>query len=202
MVKAGHWSFSGKAEKGAGGRNPSEKHKSEDLRKRILRLLRVMGDAFVAEKRLRHPFWVPQYFIFRRNVKMKKLLAILLTLAMVFSLSACSFAAVKQEESIPEKETQALKSFTVTVVHADGTQKEFSYETDEKYVGSVLEKAGLIKGENGPYGMMVTQVDGEVIEDTNKAYWAIYEGEEYAMQGIDTTPVKDGQVYKLVYTLV
>lgn len=133
---------------------------------------------------------------------MKKLLAILLTLALMLSLAACSFVAIKQEETIPEKETQALKKFTVVVVHADGTEKKFSYETDEKFVGAVLEQAGLIKGENGQFGMMVTEVDGEIIEDMNKAYWAIYEGEEYAMQGIDTTPVVDGQVYKLVYTLV
>ena len=133
---------------------------------------------------------------------MKKLLAILLTLAMVLSMAACSFVAVKQEESIPEKETKAQNKFTVTVVHADGTSKDFTYETDEKFVGKVLLDEGLIAGEDGPYGLMITEVDGEKIEDTNKAYWAIFEGEEYAMQGIDTTPVVDGQVYKLVYTLV
>ena len=133
---------------------------------------------------------------------MKKLFAMLLTLALVLSMAACSFVAVKQEQTIPEKETQATQKFTVVVVHADGTQKEFSYETDEKFVGPVLEKAGLIKGENGQFGMMIWEVDGEKIEDSNKAYWAIYEGEEYAMQGIDTTPVKDGQVYKLVYELI
>ena len=133
---------------------------------------------------------------------MKKLLAILLTLAMVLSMAACSFVAVKQEESIPEKETKTQNKFTVTVVHADGTSKDFTYETDEKFVGKVLLDEGLIAGEDGPYGLMITEVDGEKIEDTNKAYWAIFEGEEYAMQGIDTTPVVDGQVYKLVYTLV
>lgn len=133
---------------------------------------------------------------------MKKLLAILLTLAMVLSMAACSFVAVKPEESVPEKETQAPKKFTVTVVHADGTSKDFTFETDEEFVGKVLLDEGLIAGEDGPYGLMITQVDGEKIQDTNKAYWAIFEGEEYAMQGIDTTPVVDGQVYKLVYTLV
>ena len=28
----------------------------------------------------------------------------------------------------------------------------------------------------------------------------VYEGEEYALQGIDTTPIVDGAIYKLVYT--
>ncbi len=130
---------------------------------------------------------------------MKKLLAMLLAMVMVLSLAACAAGGADQTEG---SETVALKKFTVTVVHADGTSKDFTYETDEEFVGAVLIKAGLIKGEDGPYGLMITEADGEKIEDTNKAYWAIYEGEEYAMQGIDTTPVVDGQVYKLEYTLV
>ena len=49
--------------------------------------------------------------------------------------------------------------------------------------------------------MEITEVDGEkAIYNEDKAYWAVYEGEEYAMQGIDTTPVKEGATYKLVYT--
>jgi len=134
---------------------------------------------------------------------MKKLLAILLALVMVLSMTACALGGADQTEgSSDQTETNALKKFTVTVVHADGTSKDFSYETDEEFVGTVLLAEGLISGEDGPYGLMITQVDGEKIEDTNKAYWAIFEGEEYAMQGIDTTPVVDGQVYKLEYTLV
>lgn len=128
---------------------------------------------------------------------MKKLAALFLAILMVFSLVACT-AGPKETEAAGED----LKKFTVIVVHADGTSKEFSYETKEAYVGSVLMEDGLISGEEGPYGLMITQVDGEKIEDTNKAYWAIYEGDEYAMQGIDTTPVVDGQTYKLEYTLV
>jgi hypothetical protein len=49
--------------------------------------------------------------------------------------------------------------------------------------------------------MEITEVDGQkAVYAENKAYWAVYEGEEYAMQGIDTTPVVDGRTYKLVYT--
>jgi hypothetical protein len=132
---------------------------------------------------------------------MKKLLALLLTLALMLSLAAC--VSTKPAETIPEKpgETKAMKTFTVTVVHADGTSKEFSYETDKEYVGPVLTEAGLIKGNDGPYGLEITHVDGEqAIYNTDKAYWSLYEGEEYALQGIDTTPVVDGGTYKLVYT--
>lgn len=96
---------------------------------------------------------------------------------------------------------EGMKSFTVTVVHADGTSKDFQYKSAEEYLGPVLIKEGLIEGEEGQYGLMVNVVDAEkAVYEEDNAYWALYEGEEYAMQGIDTTPVVDGGVYKLVYT--
>ena len=97
---------------------------------------------------------------------------------------------------------QGAKTITVTVVHKDGTSKNFTYHTDEEYVGAVVTKAGLITGEQGDFGMYIKVVDGEsAVYEIDKAYWAFYEGEEYAMQGIDLTPAIDGGVYKLVYTL-
>ena len=127
---------------------------------------------------------------------MKKLLAIVMCVVMLLSLAACG---AKQEET-PETGAEKM-SFTVIVVHKDGTEKTFSYETNEKYVGPVLEADGLLKGNEGPYGMEITEVDGEkAVYSEDGAYWAVYEGEEYALQGIDTTPVKEGQVYKLVWT--
>ena len=89
----------------------------------------------------------------------------------------------------------------MVVVHKDGSEKTFHYESGEAYVGPVLEAEGLIEGNEGPYGMEITTVDGEkAVYSEDGAYWALYEGEEYALQGIDTTPVVDGRTYKLVYT--
>lgn len=128
---------------------------------------------------------------------MKKLFALMLAAALMLTLVACAAKA-------PTETTAAQgegKTFTVTVVHGDGSSKEFTYETQEEFVGPVLEAAGLIEGNAGPYGMEITKVDGEqAIYNTDKAYWAVYVGEEYALQGIDTTPATDGGQYKLVYT--
>ena len=67
MVKTGHWK---KFREGRTGRKeaatPLIGMSQKTYGNWILRILRVMGCAFVAEKRLRHPNWVPQYFIFRR----------------------------------------------------------------------------------------------------------------------------------------
>ena len=124
---------------------------------------------------------------------MKKILALALSLVMLLTLAACGEKAAENDG--------AMKKFSVTVVHADGTEKVFEYESAETNVGPVLEAAGLIKGNAGPYGLEITEVDGETaIYNTDGAYWAVYVGEEYAMSGIDTTPITDGGVYKLVYT--
>ena len=147
---------------------------------------------------------------------MKKWISLLLTLALMLCLCACASKTEEQAQPKPgdnaptsanpptgePTETPATKvSFTVIVVHADGSEKTFTYETDEEFVGPVLTAEGLIKGNDGPYGLEITEVDGEqAIYATTGAYWAVYEGEEYALQGIDTTPVVEGKTYKLVYT--
>lgn len=97
---------------------------------------------------------------------------------------------------------RGAKTFTVTVVHRDETAKTFTYHTDQEYLGKALLDKGLIQGEDGPYGLYVTTVDGETADyDTDGGYWALYQGEEYAMQGIDQTPIADGDTFSLVYTV-
>ena len=124
---------------------------------------------------------------------MKKLIAILLSICLLFALAACG---AKKDDAPKAGEA----SFTVIVVHSDGTEKTFTYTTTEEYLGTVLEAEGLISGNDGPYGLEITHVDGEkAIYTEDQAYWALYEGDEYALQGISTTPVVDGGVYKLVY---
>lgn len=141
---------------------------------------------------------------------MKKIIALLMAACLLFALAACDFGDISKkvtdkledtgilEESAKPNEGEA--TFTVIVIHKDGTEKTFTYTTEEAYVGPVLEADGLIQGNAGPYGMEITYVDGEkAVYAEDKAYWAVYEEEEYALQGIDTTPVVDGRTYKLVY---
>lgn len=94
------------------------------------------------------------------------------------------------------------KTIEVEVVHGDGSQKTFTYDTDAEYLGQVLQDEGLIQGEESQYGLYITAVDGEeAVYETDGAYWALYEGEDYAQQGIDETPIADGGQYSLVYTV-
>ena len=128
-------------------------------------------------------------------MKNKKLIAAVVALVVVIALLLGLYFVTRPD-------TQAgNKSFTVEVVHGDGTAKEFEYKTDEEYVGTVLIEDGLIQGEEGPWGMYIAVVDGErAVYEENSAYWALYVGEEYATQSVELTPIEDGATYKLVYT--
>ncbi len=131
---------------------------------------------------------------------MKKMIATMLALALVLSLAAC--VSTKPAETIPVKPGDAVAQmkFTVTVVHADGSEKTFDYETSETKLGAYLETQGLISSEGADPGMFHT-VDGEKADwNENQSYWAFYLGEEYAMTGIYDTDISDSAVYKLVYT--
>ncbi len=92
------------------------------------------------------------------------------------------------------------KTFTLIVVHADGSEKAFTIGTNQDYLSQALLDEGLIV-ESGSAGMYNT-VHGETADwNTDQSYWAFYVGEDYAMEGMDTTVITDGTVYKLVYTI-
>lgn len=61
-----------------------------------------------------------------------------------------------------------------------------------------LEELGIIEGEEGEFGIYVKSVNGVTLDfDKDGKYWAFYIGEEYATEGIDLTPVTEGESYSL-----
>ena len=125
----------------------------------------------------------------------KILIAAIVIVALIVVMAGAYFAA---RPAVAE----GAKTISVTVVHADGSEKQFQYRTDEEYLGPVLLAEGLAEGENGPYVLTIYVVDGEKADwNENQSYWALYIGEEYAATGADSTPVKDGDSFKLVYTI-
>ncbi len=102
----------------------------------------------------------------------------------------------------PETEAGA-KEITVTVIHADGSSKNFTYHTDEEYLGALLLAEGLIEGYEGQYGFVVETVDGETASDWSVAYWGWYTGEpveaNMGMVAISQQPIRDGESYTLKY---
>lgn len=91
------------------------------------------------------------------------------------------------------------KTITVTVVHGDGSEKVFTYHTNEAYLGAVLYAEGLIE-ESASSGMFDT-ADGEKADwSVDQGWWKLLIGEKMSTTGVDTTPISDGDSFKLVYT--
>lgn len=129
-------------------------------------------------------------------MKNKKLIIAAIALVAVIALMAGVFLATRPETSA------GTKQISVTVVHKDGSEKTFEYKTEEEFLGPVLLSEGLVEGEESTYGLMIHAVDGETADwNVDQGYWALFVGEEYATSGADTTPVNDGDAFKLVYTI-
>ena len=129
-------------------------------------------------------------------MKNNKQLALIIVLVVLVVTMVVIYGATRPDTATGEK------SFTLEIVHGDGTTKQIECSTDLEYVGEALQADGVIEGEEGAYGLYIQVVDGEkAVFEEDGAYWAFYLGEEYATQGIDLTPIEDGAVYKLVYTV-
>ena len=86
--------------------------------------------------------------------------------------------------------------FAFTVVDADGSEKFYEIHTDKNIVGDALLELNLIAGDAGEFGLYVKTVDGITVDyDTDGKYWAFYVNGEYAMTGVDATPITEGEEY-------
>ena len=107
------------------------------------------------------------------------------------------------ESTTATADEKTTSHITFIVVDAEGKETTFEIDTEEEFLRGALEAKELIKGDESEYGLMVNEVNGIKADYTaDCAYWALYIGEEYAMTGVDTTPITDGQTYKFVYTKV
>ncbi len=129
-------------------------------------------------------------------MKNKKTILAALALVAVIAVMAAVFLMTRPETS------QGAKTITITVVHGDGSEKTAQYHTDEEFLGPVLLAEEIVVGEQGPYGLVISAVDGESASwEENQSYWALFIGEDYATTGADAIVVNDGDVFKLVYTI-
>ena len=94
------------------------------------------------------------------------------------------------------------KNITVTVVHKDGTEKVFTCQTEEEYLGKVLVAENIVVAEYGEFGLYFNTADGETADwNVDNGWWPVFVGEEAAMLGADSLPIADGDTFKLVYTI-
>lgn len=132
-----------------------------------------------------------------KNKLFASVLCMVLIVAMALSMTACTNNNVSDDANAGQEQAQAAEqSFTFEVVDKDGNTETFAITTDKSTVGEALLEEGLIAGENGQYGLYVTEVNGIVADyNVDGTYWAFYVDGAYASSGVDTTDIVDGSTY-------
>jgi len=146
-----------------------------------------------------------------KNTSLRKLLAIIgcivLIAAMALVTTGCGSKteAPAPTEAAPASQVQELgegaTSFDFIVEDLDGTKTQFKIHTDETTVGAALIGVGLLKGEDGPYGLYVHEVNGiRAVYEEDGSYWAFYVNGDYGMTGVDQTDINPDVAYSFVQT--
>lgn len=134
-----------------------------------------------------------------------KVLAFVMLVALALSLVACNTVAAEGlwEEATYRRDKEfgdGAKTVEVKVVAGDESVT-FTIHTDKEFLADALLEHSLIEGEDGPYGLYVKRVNGILADyDVDQSYWALSVNGEYAMTGVSTTPVTDGEHYELTYS--
>ena len=128
-------------------------------------------------------------------MKNKKLTVSIVALVLVIAVMAGVYFATRPEA------VAGQKNVTVVIVYQDGTEKKLDYATDCEYLSELLLEKELVTGyASEEYGFTIESVDGITLDwATDGAYWALYEGEEYATTSAAGIVLTEGGVYKLVY---
>ena len=128
-------------------------------------------------------------------MKNKKMILAIVALVAVIAVMAGLFLANRPQA------VEGSKQVTITIIHKDGTEKNLEYTTDLEFLSQLLREKELVTGyESEEFGFTIESVDG-VLADwaVDGAYWALYEGEEYATASAAGIVLVDGGVYKLIY---
>lgn len=154
---------------------------------------------------------------------MKKFSSLFLSMMLIVAMAFCTTGCGDQQENPMTGGTQGTENpqnpgnsesgntesnvqvlgegavkFTFTVVDGAGNETVFEIHTDKTVVGDALLELKLIEGETSQYGLYVKKVNGITADyDVDGTYWAFYINGEYAMSGVDTTEIKEGDSYAM-----
>lgn len=143
------------------------------------------------------------------------MLVLFIVAAMTLTLASCKDKNDGGEKESPKTSDSVLDTvangtgaeeakitITVQVKGSDGNVTDFVITTAEEFLRGALEQENLVEGDESEYGLYVKVVNGERADyDADKAYWSFYKGDEYLMTGVDTTPISDGDVFRIEYTV-
>lgn len=128
-------------------------------------------------------------------MKNKKMIIAVVALVAVVAILVGVYFATRPSTGAGEK------TFSLTIVHSDGTTKELTLSSSEEFLAPALRAEGILTDDGVESGMYLI-VDGETASwEENMAYWGFYVNEDYAVAGMNDTPIEEGAAYKLEYTL-
>jgi hypothetical protein len=100
-----------------------------------------------------------------------------------------------------QKPVEGSKSITVEVAAGDQDTKTYTYQTDYEYLGKFLLDQGLISGDDGQYGLYVTEVDGTTADfEKDGTWWMLSVNGEMSQVGVSEVVIQDGDVYTWTLT--
>ena len=140
-----------------------------------------------------------------KNNSIKKLLALVLAFVLTAAAALAGCSTTPAETTAPPAETQPVTevgegaaNFELTIVDKDGVTHLYRVHTNVGMMGEALTEVDLIDGEQGPYGLYIKSVLGQVLDyETDGMYWAFYVNGEYAQTGVDQIPVEHDGKYML-----
>lgn len=192
LTKVSHWIFPGRPSRRDVPSTASTSQKTYGTDLPASRA--ITGAVLVAEKR-------PRRLLGRRGInflggiymKNKKIIIAVIAVVAVIALMLGVYFATRPQTQ------EGSKAVTVEIVHKDGKVNTVTCRTDEELLADLLVAEGILPAYDST-GMYST-VDGETASwEAEKSYWAFFVNGEYATEGMNTTPVEDGAVYRLEYT--
>ena len=129
-----------------------------------------------------------------KNNSAKKLLSLVLVFVLIAAAALTGCSGKPRETEAPA----LSRTFTFVVTDPDGVDTSFEITSTAGTVGDALIAEGLIAGEQGDYGLYVKTVNGLTLDyETDGMYWGFYVNGEYALTGVDMTPITEGETYQM-----
>lgn len=140
--------------------------------------------------------------------KIKNILAVALAIMLSFTFASCNMlkgeVSLWESASYTENQTFGEGQKTITLeVKAEEKSVEFVLRTNAEFLADALLEHNIISGDEGPYGVYVTHVNGmEADYDKNRSFWSLEKDGLQLTTGVSETGIKDGDRFTLVYKIV
>jgi len=139
--------------------------------------------------------------------KFFNLFVILVGITAIILLPGCGNRADDRLEAALASDVEAQNigygdtTFRFEVLDLDYNVSVWYVSTNEETVGAALLEVGLIAGEDGAFGLFVSEVNGITADfSADNTWWAFFIDGESAMMGVGETTIEPETTYAFVLT--